>query len=220
MKRVLPIACIVCSLLITACGNESESIYPAVQLEFVTLFTDPTEGIRYLELDKGETLRIQADHTEQTLSSYTGKQRGVSNFVKLTEKAETVAEVYSFTPIPASAPVPIQQTNYPENGSGAVSLQSIWLSGDYINLTLGVAPGGENSLRFIQKSVTLEEENPTVSLSLYYDNGGLLNNYSQRTYASIPLEGYKEYSSPIQVRVTILTFREGLKTYRFLYEPL
>ncbi|MCD8262405.1 MAG: NigD-like protein [Bacteroides sp.] len=220
MKRVLPIVYIVCSLWITACGNESAAIYPAVQLEFVTLSTDQTEEIRYLKLDKGETLRIHTDHTEQTLSSYTGKQRGVSNFVKLTEKGEKVAEVYSFTPIAALAPVPIQYTNYPENRSGAVSLQSIWLSGDYINLTLGVAPGKENSIRFIQQSMTTEEENTTVSLMLYYDNGDLFNNYSQRTYASIPLEGYKEYPSPIHIQVTILTFREGLKTYQFLYDPI
>jgi hypothetical protein len=102
-----------------------------------------------------------------------------------------------------------------------VGIQSIWLSGHYINMTLQVKLQSEKHLfHFIETSISQSKGTPLINLTLYHDKNDDVEAYTKIAYLSVPLDKYiQQYPDGFTVSFSINTFTEGVKTFTFTYPP-
>ena len=94
---------------------------------------------------------------------------------------------------------------------------------DYLNLMLEIkSQNKSHAFHFIEDENIKDEETGTrtVRLSLYHDDGGDVQAYTKRAYASVPLRQYAEDGiNKITVYFSINTYSGKEATYEFEYNP-
>ena len=77
-----------------------------------------------------------------------------------------------------------------------VNIQSIWRSGDYLNMILLVkAQNKKHSFHFIEAQGA--NQTSCLRLTLYHDKGEDVEAYTQKAYLSVPLKKYSGIFSKV-----------------------
>lgn len=220
-RKVIYIQLLFIIALFSSCKEEKQYVYPSVKLEFLTAQTNDAGNLLYLIKDDGSKLRVVTDHTA-TQFTVGSETRVVCNYVTLEEPTTTeegTAEVYallspvSLQPIKLASPETDMKTD-------PLTVQSIWLSGKYINMVLLVkAQDGKHFFHFIEDSITVDNGRNKVYLTLYHDKGDDVEAYSKNAYASVPLASYiSQYKEEFYISFRVQTY-DRLETYNFEYKP-
>lgn len=198
-------------MFLSACGKD-EYVYPSAITEIVSVQTDDEGTLGLLITDKGVALHVEnadkylgmvPDTLYRTVARY--ELKGAKNdSVHLYSFALTI----SYEPIPLSRLAGKMKTD-------PVGVQSIWRSGDYLNMILLVkAQDKKHVFHFVET----EDEAHCLALTLYHDKGEDIEAYTQRAYISIPLKKYRGIlSKGDPILFSLNTYKEGQKTYRFEY---
>ncbi len=216
MKRLLiPYGILLfATLILSACGEE-EYIYPDLITEMTCLKTD-SEGIgTEIITDDGQVWHLQEGNRPDSLTA-DSTYRVVSRFAPITDSD---AKVYSLWKV--ISPLPKPEREYPSTHTDPVSLQSIWRSGDYLNMVLQVlVKDQEHDLSFIESALRTNETNKeqTLILTLYHDRKGDVEGFYQKFYLSVPLWHYKGILNKGDTIVFQLnTYKEGVIQRTFTY---
>ncbi len=203
MRHLILYILVAGALLLTGC-KEDEYVYPPALTEILSVGTDDSGSIDYLLTDKGLSYRIENGNAHSGLVPDT-----VYRMIAVYEVRDTIvpsAYVYSLGTV--VAPEPLSDWTG-EMKQDPVSVQSIWLSGDYLNMVLLVkAQNKKHTFHFIES-----DDFPVLRLELYHDKGEDVEAYTQRAYLSVPLRKYKAYCRGIQF--LIHTYEKGMTTYSF-----
>ena len=216
MKRVkCCFLLLLCMLALEGC-KEDKYVYPSVLTEFINIRTDYSGTLKELITDQGETLSVQQ---REGLSGLTPDSiyRTVSVYERLESSEEDDAYLYSSQLILAALPLPADQ--FETVRTDPLSIQSIWKSGEYINLVLlPMVKDKPHAFHFIDQGITEANGKRTLNLTLYHDRNNDMEAFTRKVYLSIPLWGYKEVlEKGDQVVVQINTYEEGMTTRSFTY---
>ena len=216
MKRLLiPYGILLfATLILSACGEE-EYIYPDLITEMTCLKTD-SEGIgTEIITDDGQVWHLQEGNRPDSLTA-DSTYRVVSRFAPITDSD---AKVYSLWKV--ISPLPKPEREYESTHTDPVSLQSIWRSGDYLNMVLQVlVKDQEHDLSFIESALRTNETNKeqTLILTLYHDRKGDVEGFYQKFYLSVPLWHYKGIlNKGDQIVFQLNTYKEGVIQRTFTY---
>ena len=202
------------AMFLTACG-EDEYVFPNLVTEMTCLKTN-SEGIgTEIVTDDGTVWHLQEGNRPDSLTA-DSTYRVISRFAPI---SETDAEVYSLLKV--IAPLPKPEREYESTRTDPVSLQSIWRSGDYLNMVLQVlVKDQEHDLSFIETALRTNETNKkqTLMLTLYHDRKGDVEGFYQKFYLSVPLWHYKGILNKGDMIVFQLnTYKEGVIQRTFIY---
>lgn len=216
MKRLKYLSFLLpCILALGGC-KEDEYVYPSVLTEFINIRTDQSGTLKELITDQGETLSVQ--HREG-LSGLTPDSiyRTVSVYERLEASEEDDAYLYSSQLILAALPLPADQ--FEAVKTDPLSIQSIWKSGEYINLVLlPMVKDKPHTFHFIDQGITETNGKRTLNLTVYHDRNNDMEAFTRKVYLSIPLWGYKEVlEKGDQIVVQFNTYEEGMITRSFTY---
>lgn len=204
--------------LLSSCDENDGYVYPSVKLEFLTAETGDDGRIRSVVTDEGIRFPIEKDHTRSQLDP-NESVRIMSNYEVLTSgDNEPEVRIYGLMQVVSVDPKPRAEF---ENGvrTDPVDVTSVWLGQDYINMVLGIRwQNAKHQFHFIEESVTGGVDGrPDVTLSLYHDDGGDMQAYSQKAYLSVPLKN--TYPHGAHIKFMFNTYNKGVKCYEFDYIP-
>ena len=178
---------VICCL--SACQGDDEYVYPEVQTEFVCLQTDNAgTGVKLLT-DKGHIYTIQSRSGLEGLVPDT-IYRTVSVFKPISESSE--AQLYSCRTIVSPHPL-LPKALATGIKTDPVNIQSMWLSGNYLNMVLLIPVKEEkHAFHFIDEGVeAVNDGKKMLNLRLYHDSNNDYAAFTNRAYLSVPLHGYK-----------------------------
>lgn len=206
------------TFLLWACGEEDEYTYPDLVTEMACLQTD-AEGKGYqLLTDQGkvwyipeqqQSLKLTPDSTYRVLSRYA--PAGSSD-------GKQEANIYQL--LSTISPLPLPESDYESIHTDPVSIQSIWRSGDYLNLILKVmVKEGEHEFSFIDNGIFTEEDGTqTLTLTLYHDRKEDVEGFYRKAYLSVPLWPYQnQLTSGDLITFRLNTYEEGMTARTFNY---
>ncbi len=200
-------------VLLTACGEE-EYVFPDLITEMSCLRTDSKGFGTQIITDEGTIWHLQEGSRPDSLTA-DSLYRVVSRFAPV---ADSEAVAYSFWKV--ISPLPKPESEYESIHMDPVSIQSIWRSGDYLNMVLQVkVKDQEHELSFIDNGVvTNTDGSQTLTLSLFHDRKNDVEGFDQKFYLSVPLWHYQEKLNKGDAIVfQLYTYKEGMTTRTFIY---
>lgn len=208
-------------LLLSACGEEDYH-YPAVKLEFLTAYSDAEGLLDRVVTDEGREYSVWAD-ASGSRTRPDSLVRIVSNYEVLQADGADGVRLYAVSA--AVAPVPLPAEQFADGvKTDPVDVLGIWLGRNYLNLTLEVkAQQARHKFHFVEDCVTVDAEarRSSVELTLYHDDGGDVQAYTQRAYCSVPLLSYAvDGVDVVGVNFHVHTYSGEVKTYHFEYTPI
>lgn len=188
---MLPVLTLLCS-----CEDSDDDYrYPSVRTDFACITTDSKGKIERILLDDGNSYPVHL--TQDFLEAYdnepTYKRDTLYRLISVYElvstgQNDTVADLYALGSIVSSVPVSLPEGA--ELVQDPVYLQSIWLSGGYLNFVLEVkALNGKHSIAFID---TTPEGMQGKEFTFYHRVVDDVESYRQELHGSIPLAPFKE----------------------------
>ena len=214
MKKLLRTICIVLStVLFIACGKE-DYVYPNLVTEMTCLKTNGNGFGTQIVTDEGTVWHLQEGNRPDSLTA-DSTYRVVSRFVPLNE---TEAQVYAFGKVIAPLPQPIQE--YETIHTDPVEIQSMWRSGDYLNMVLRIkVKNKEHELSFIENGIAPHTDGTqTLTLTLFHDRKGDVEGFDQKFYLSVPLWHYQgKLNKDDQIVFQLNTYKEGMTSRTFIY---
>lgn len=213
---LLPILALLCS-----CEDSGEGYrYPSVVTDYACLITDATgyaeqlllDNGRYypinitndlLEANDGERPHFKADTTIRVISAYE---------LVPTEHADTVAYLYAVSSTVSYMPTPLPEGE--KMSQAPVYLQSIWLSGGYLNIVLEIkALNGKHSVGYVD---TTPEGMHGKEFTFYHKVINDVESYRQKFYGSIPLVPFSEHlQQGDTLRFVVNTYDKGNTSHEF-----
>ena len=214
MKKLLILPFILfATTLLTACGEE-EYIFPNLITDMACLKTDAEGFGTQIITDEGTVWHLQKGNQPDKLTA-DSIYRVVSRFAPITDSE---AKAYSFWKV--ISPLPKPEREYESTHTDPVSLQSIWRSGNYLNMVLQVlVKDKEHELSFIESSLrTTSNRKQTLMLTLYHDRKGDVEGFYQKFYLSVPLWHYEGIlNKGDQIVFQLNTYEEGMTSRTFIY---
>lgn len=218
IKKLLLSVLLALPFLLSSCDENDGYVYPSVKLEFLTAETGSDGRIRSVVTDEGVRFPIEKDHTRSQLDA-NASVRIMSNYEVLTSgNNEPEVRIYGLMKVVSVDPKPRA-----EFGNGVkedpVEVVSVWLAHDYINIVLSIrGQNAKHQFHFVEESVKGGLIGvPHVRISLYHDNGGDMEAYSQRAYLSIPLRN--RYAQGAEFVIDFKTYENEQASYHFNYIP-
>lgn len=202
--------------LFWACSKEEEYTYPDVLTEFVCLKTNEEGKGAQLLTDNGKTWQIPEEQWPADDLTPDSTYRVVSKYVPHSETGE--ADVYTLQSV--IAPLPKAESEFEEIHTDAVTIQSIWRSGNYLNMILQVmVKDQKHEFRFIDQGIiTNEDGTQTLSLLLYHNRNNDVEGFYRKAYLSVPLWHYQNQLTPGDfITFRLNTYKEGMTTRTFNY---
>ena len=200
-------------MLLTACG-EDEYVFPDLVTEFSCLKTDDKGfGIQIIT-DEGKTWNLQENNRPNKLT-LDSTYRVVSRYAPIDE---TYATAYSFWQV--TSPIPQPESMYETISTDPVSVQSIWRSGDYLNLILQImVKDQKHELSFIENGITTNEDgSQTLTLTLFHDRNDDVEGFNEKHYLSVPLWHYQDkLNKGDHIVFNLNTYQEGTTSRTFIY---
>ena len=199
--------------LLSACGKE-DYVYPNLITEMTCLKTDAEGFGTQIVTDQGIVWHLQEGNRPDSLTA-DSTYRVVSRFAPINE---TEAQAYAFWKVIAPLPKPAEA--YDIIHTDPVSIQSIWRSGDYLNMVLHIkVKGQEHELSFIENGVTSGNDGTqTLMLTLFHDRKGDVEGFDQKFYLSVPLWHYQDkLNKGDQIVFQLNTYQEGTTSRTFIY---
>ena len=214
MKKLLKTICIFLSaVLLSACGKE-DYVYPNLITEMACLKTDGNGIGTQIVTDQGIVWHLQKDNRPDSLTA-DSTYRIISRFAPLNESE---AQAYAFWKV--IAPLPKPEKEYETIHTDPVSIQSIWQSGDYLNMVLHIkVKDQEHELSFIENGIaTNTDGTQTLMLTLFHNRKGDVEGFDQKFYLSVPLWHYQnKLNKGDQIVFQLSTYQEGMTSRTFIY---
>lgn len=208
-----------CALLVS-CGDDDDYHYPSVKLEFLTAQAGADGRLASVLTDEGKEYAVLADASNTRIDA-NASIRIVSNYGTETSNGTSGVKLYALLQAVSPAPKPAEEFKDGVKRDPA-DVSGIWMGLNYLNMILDIkAQNGKHSFQFVEDRVTTDESagHRTVYLSLYHDDGGDVQAFSRRAYASVPLQHYAEAGiNKITVHFSLQTY-SGEKAYEFEYNP-
>ena len=199
--------------LLSACGKE-DYVYPNLITEMTCLKTDAKGFGTQIVTDQGIVWHLQEGNRPDSLTA-DSTYRVVSRFAPINE---TEAQAYAFWKVIAPLPKPAEA--YDIIHTDPVSIQSIWRSGDYLNMVLHIkVKNQEHELSFIENGITSGNDGTqTLMLTLFHDRKGDVEGFDQKFYLSVPLWHYQDkLNKGDQIVFQLNTYQEGTTSRTFIY---
>lgn len=197
----------------TACG-EDEYVYPDLVTEFSCLTTDAKGYGTQIVTDEGKVWHLQEGNRPNKLTP-DSTYRVVSRFAPIDD---TYATAYSFWK--AISPIPQPENMYETIHTDPVSIQSIWKSGNYLNLILQIkVKDKQHELSFIDHGiVTNEDGTQTLTLTLFHDRKDDVEGFDEKHYLSVPLWYYQDnLKRGDHIVIHLNTYKEGMISRTYTY---
>lgn len=207
--------------LLSSCedATDDDYRYPSVRTDFACIATDDKGKIEQLLLDDGSSYPVHL--TQDFLEAYddepTYKRDTLYRLLSVYElvstgQNDTVADLYALGNIISQVPTPLREDE--ELYQDPVYLQSIWLSGGYLNFVLEVkALNGKHSIGFVD---TTPETMQGKEFTFYHRVIDDVESYRQKLYGSIPLAPFKEsLGQGDTLRFVVNTYDEGNTVYTY-----
>jgi hypothetical protein len=197
----------------TACG-EDEYVYPDLVTEFSCLTTDAKGYGTQIVTDEGKVWHLQEGNRPNKLTP-DSTYRVVSRFAPIDD---TYATAYSFWK--AISPIPQPENMYETIHTDPVSIQSIWKSGNYLNLILQIkVKDKQHELSFIDHGiVTNEDGTQTLTLTLFHDRKDDVEGFDEKHYLSVPLWYYQDnLKQGDHIVIHLNTYKEGMISRTYTY---
>ena len=214
MKKLLKTICIFLSaVLLSACGKE-DYVYPNLITEMACLKTDGNGIGTQIVTDQGIVWHLQKDNRPDSLTA-DSTYRIISRFAPLNESE---AQAYAFWKV--IAPLPKPEKEYETIHTDPVSIQSIWQSGDYLNMVLHIkVKDQEHELSFIENGITANTDGTqNLMLTLFHNRKGDVEGFDQKFYLSVPLWHYQDkLNKGDQIVFQLNTYQEGMTSRTFIY---
>ena len=214
MKKLLKTICIFLSaVLLTACGKE-DYVYPNLITEMACLKTDGNGIGTQIVTDQGIVWHLQKDNRPDSLTA-DSTYRVVSRLAPLNESE---AQAYAFWKVIAPLPKPEKESETIH--ADPVSIQSMWRSGDYLNMVLRIkVKDQEHELSFIENGITANTDGTqNLMLTLFHNRKGDVEGFDQKFYLSVPLWHYQDkLNKGDQIVFQLNTYQEGMTFRTFIY---
>ena len=201
------------ALLFTSCGEEAY-VYPDLITEMVCLKTNSHGFGTHFVTDEGHIWHLSKDNQPDSLTADT-TYRVVSRYAPLNE---TEAKAYSL--YKTISTLPQKQSEYEAIHTDPVSIQSIWRSGDYLNMVLQImVKDQKHELSFIENGITTNVEGTqTLTLTLYHNRKEDVEGFNEKHYLSIPLWHYQDIlNKGDQIVLHLNTYKEGMTSRNYTY---
>ena len=216
MKRFLYLALPILALLCSCEDAADDYRYPSVITDYACLLTDATGQPERLRLDNGNTypIALTDEYREAYTQLPTYKTDTTYRVISMYELgADSAAHIYSMAQTISVAPTPLREgeTLYQD----PVYLQSIWLSGGYMNIVIELkALDGRHSIGFVD---TTSEGMQGKEITFYHNAHDDVESYRQKLYASIPLIPLREdLQQGDTLRFVINLYDEGITQWEFV----
>ena len=200
-------------VLLTACGEE-EYVYPDLITEMSCLKTNAEGFGVQIITDNGTVWNLKEGNRPDSLTA-DSVYRVVSRFAPV---ADSEAVAYSFWKV--ISPLPKPESEYESIHLDPVDIQSIWQSGDYLNMILQVkVKDQKHELSFIDNGILQNPDgSQTLTLTLFHDRKNDIEGFDQKFYLSVPLwhyQGILNKNDTIMFRLN--TYKEGMTCRTFVY---
>ena len=200
-------------VLLTACGEE-EYVYPDLITEMSCLKTNAEGFGVQIVTDNGTVWNLKEGNRPDSLTA-DSVYRVVSRFAPV---ADSEAVAYSFWKV--ISPLPKPESEYESIHLDPVDIQSIWQSGDYLNMVLQVmVKDKEHELSFIDNGITSNANGTqTLHLTLYHHRKDDVEGFMQKYYLSVPLWHYQgKLNKGDTIVFELYTYKEGMTQRTFTY---
>ena len=200
-------------VLLTACGEE-EYVFPDLITEMSCLRTDSKGFGTQIITDEGTIWHLQEGSRPDSLTA-DSLYRVVSRFAPV---ADSEAVAYSFWKV--ISPLPKPESEYESIRLDPVDIQSIWRSGNYLNMILQVmVKDKEHELSFIDNGIIPNNNGTrTLYLTLFHDRKNDVEGFDQKFYLSVPLWHYQgKLNKGDAIVFQLYTYKEGMTTRTFIY---
>ena len=211
LKKIMLVFFIAC--LTNAC-DEDEYVYPNVITEFVCLQTDSKGTGCRLITDEGEIMEIPEEQRPNDNLTPDSLYRIVSKYVP----KDNEADIYVLQSV--NAPLPKPENEFQEIHTDAVTIQSIWRSGDYLNLILQVmVKDQKHQFAFIDNGITSDSgDKQTLSITLFHNRNNDVEGFYRKAYLSVPLWHYKnQLNKGDLIKLHLNTYEEGVTNRTYTY---
>ncbi len=180
----------------------------------VCLKTDSHGFGTHFITDEGRIWHLPKENRPDSLTA-DSTYRVVSRYAPINDSD---AKAYSFHKTISS--LPQAQSEYASIHTDPVSIQSIWRSGDYLNMVLQImVKDQEHELSFIENGITHNaDDTQTLTLTLFHDRKGDVEGYNEKFYLSIPLWHYQEkLNKGDQIVLRLNTYKEGMTSRSYTF---
>lgn len=215
MKQLIVVVLLFCTFLCEGC-KEEDYVYPSVVTEFIGAQTDNNGTISQLITDNGTIYSVlQRDGLGGLVADTL--YRTISIYEPITQENSegNIAQLYSCQLVLSVNPLPV--SDFKGNiKTDPVDIQSIWLSGEYLNMILLVQYKELSHLyHFVDEGITSDQsETQTLNLRLFHDRNNDYEAFTKQVYLSVPLKNYLQLlRKGDKIRFNLNTYKEG-KTYR------
>ena len=200
-------------MLLSAC-SEDEYVYPDLITEFSCLTTDAKGFGTQIITDEGKTWNLKEGNRPNKLTP-DSTYRVVSRYAPIDD---TYATAYSFWK--AISPIPQPENMYETIHTDPVSIQSIWQSGNYLNLILQIkVKDKQHELSFIDNGIVANEDGTqTLTITLFHDRKDDVEGFDEKHYLSVPLWYYQEnLKQGDHIVIHLNTYKEGMISRTYTY---
>ena len=200
-------------VLLTACDKE-EYVYPDLITEMSCLKTNAEGFGVQIITDNGTVWNLKEGNRPDSLTA-DSVYRVVSRFAPV---ADSEAVAYSFWKV--ISPLPKPESEYESIRMDPVDIQSIWRSGDYLNMVLQVmVKDKEHELSFIDNGITPNPNGTqTLHLTLFHHRKDDVEGFMQKYYLSVPLWHYEgKLNKGDTIVFELYTYKEGMTQRTFTY---
>lgn len=193
--------------------------YPNVLTELTEVQTNAQGRIKQLTTDRGETF-IVSEQSAANKFTADSLYRMLTVFEPIEGEVDQI-RVYSARPVFSKIPQP--EFFFKEGiKTDPVDIQSIWRSGNYLNMILCVQTKDHpHKFHFVNHGIKTYGNSRTsgqnvLELTFYHDRGKDYEAFTTKYIFSIPLKGYEsKMKKGDKIRFSLNTYKEGLVTREF-----
>lgn len=221
LSSLNPFGLITCLLtLLCSCEQAGDDYrYPSLVTDFACLITDAQGHAERLLLDNGASHPISL--TNDLIENNNGRApsfkpdttyRIIGMYELIPAETSQTAHLYAISSTISHVPTPLSEGE--ELFQDPVYLQSIWLSGSYLNMVLEIkALNGKHSIGYVD---TTPEGMQGKEFTFYHEVISDVESYRQKLYGSIPLAPFSEQLQPGDtLRFVVNTYDKRNASYEF-----
>ena len=221
--KSFPFISLIACLLALLCSCEladDNYRYPSIVTDYACIVTDPTGHAEQLLLDNGDCYPVSL--TDELIESNNGRAptfkpdttyRIIGVYELISTRESQTAHLYSISSTISHVPTPLLEGE--ELCQSPVYLQSIWLSGGYLNMVLEIkALNGKHSIGYVD---TTPNGMHGKEFTFYHKVISDVESYRQKLYGSIPLAPFSEQlQQGDTLRFVVNTYDEGITRYEYI----
>ena len=187
--------------------EKGEGKYSLMQVDFVEAHAAADKSVDYVVTDDGDSLALETPLAVKWINTPDSIYRALLYYQKVQgTNGREVVQVINLSRVTSSQ---LRRPSFFQQGvkTDPVHFESLWVSKNqrYLNvglaLMIGVAEeGAVHRIGIVGDTIITQADGKnTYHLRLYHDQGGVPENYSQRTYFSLPLRGMKVDSMSVSI---------------------